>query len=581
MHLALQEDTDGKAKVAAEVLSSGISVEQTADGMNPKRNQVQPSNRGASMERGFIVQQHSVAQACTGRGGLIAPIELHRLQRIPQRRSGGGQMATIGSRGPHVNSLLDCFRVQKGNRSATVFAHTVVLKIDGGTALGAADLTYLGAQVAKFQFSQVADELLFAQELKERREPSVAAWAPEIGEPTGFADIETQRQRVAAARTGLLRRLRPRHVVAVSIYFLEQLDDGSRCQLHAFEVIEPDDGTRKAQIELHGALLVLLQRLCLHGLSAIRAGKPYRNVLLQCNIPFSTGAGALIPMAAQKLRVPIHALISITLHSKQSFSTVIRTSTLFLRACLLLAWSIAGSGAVAAANAPIPARAPSINCVGNDEVDSSQTQKGASVPIRVEQSIADQIAYYKAEHGSGIFAPKGWYCRAWNGSNGSFLAVTPKPIPPPYFPLPSIGGPAVTIATWDGESSGRVRVAIVASQLFAVAGSEFVARVRQEHLISDSAFDPESYPDDQLQYLSDRFVEYTTPANRAGLGTDGMLDMSNLPIRGLTILNRVDEANSLIEVRVRLPPNLSSLTEPILTVETSCVQLPKGCRSLQ
>jgi len=60
-----------------------------------------------------------------------------------------------------------------------------------------------------------------------------------------------------------------------------------------------------------------------------------------------------------------------------------------------------------------------------------------------------------------------------------------------------------------------------------------------------------------------------------------MLDMSNLPIRGLTILNLVDEANSLIEVRVRLPPNLSSLTEPILTVETSCVQLPKGCRSLQ
>jgi hypothetical protein len=49
----------------------------------------------------------------------------------------------------------------------------------------------------------------------------------------------------------------------------------------------------------------------------------------------------------------------------------------------------------------------------------------------------------------------------------------------------------------------------------------------------------------------------------------------------LTILNLVDDANSLIEVRVRLPPNLGSLTDPILTVETSCVQLPKGCRSLQ
>ena len=176
--------------------------------------------------------------------------------------------------------------------------------------------------------------------------------------------------------------------------------------------------------------------------------------------------------------------------------------------------------------------------------------------FRSSNPSPDQIAYYKAEHGSGIFAPKGWYCRAWNGSNGSFLAVTPKPIPPPYFPLPSISGPAVTIATWDGESSGRVRVAVVASQLFSVAGTEFIARVRQEHLISESAFDPESYPDDQLQYLSDRFVEYTTPPNHTGLGTDSMFEASNLPIRGLTILNLADEANSLIEVRVRLPPNL-------------------------
>jgi hypothetical protein len=281
------------------------------------------------------------------------------------------------------------------------------------------------------------------------------------------------------------------------------------------------------------------------------------------------------------LSVPVCALISITLHSQLRSSLVICPSRTYLPVCLGLAWSIAGAGALSAAAVPIQPRAQTINCVGNDQVDSSLVQKGASVPVPVEQSIADQLAYYKAEHGSGIFAPKGWYCRAWNGSNGSFLAVTPKPIPPPYFPLPSIGGPAVTIATWDGESSGRVRVAVVASQLFSVAGSDFAARVRQEHLIADSAFDPESYPDDQLQYLSDRFVEYTTPANHTGLGTDGMLDMSNLPVRGLTILNLADEANSLIEVRVRLPPNLNSLTEPILSVETSCVQLPKGCRSLQ
>jgi len=128
VHLALYEYTDGKAKVIGAVLSSAIALEQTADGVNAKRNQIQSPNRGASGERGFI-----------------APIELHLLQRITQRRSCGGQVATIGSRGPHVNGLLDCFRVQKRHWSATVFAHAVVLKIDGRAALRAANLTHLGA----------------------------------------------------------------------------------------------------------------------------------------------------------------------------------------------------------------------------------------------------------------------------------------------------------------------------------------------------------------------------------------------------------------------------------------------------
>jgi hypothetical protein len=169
--------------------------------------------------------------------------------------------------------------------------------------------------VPKFQFSEVADELLFAQELEERGEPSVTTRAPEIRELTGFADIETQHQRGAAARTGLLRRLRLRNVVAMSVDLLEQLDHGRWRQLHAFEVIEPDAGTGEAQIELNGALFVLLERLRLHGLSAIGALKSRREVLLQCSIPSSARLGALIAMVPRKLRVPMYALISITLHS--------------------------------------------------------------------------------------------------------------------------------------------------------------------------------------------------------------------------------------------------------------------------
>lgn len=200
------------------------------------------------------------------------------------------------------------------------------------------------------------------------------------------------------------------------------------------------------------------------------------------------------------------------------------------------------------------------------------------MPAAVEQPMARQIAFYQTEQGPGAYAPKGWYCHGWYGSNGTVLVVTPKPVPPPYFPLPAIATPAVTIESTDAGSSGRFHLAIVAAQLFAVAGSELINRVRQEHLISDSSFDPVPHPDDQLTYLSDQFVEYTTPANHTGLGTDGLLEMSDLPIRGLTLLNPQAQVNTLTEVRVRLPPGLSAVAETIVQLQTACVQRPRGCR---
>jgi hypothetical protein len=120
----------------------------------------------------------------------------------------------------------------------------------------------------------------------------------------------------------------------------------------------------------------------------------------------------------------------------------------------------------------------------------------------------------------------------------------------------------------------------VAGQLFPLVGDDFITAVKHEHLISDSSFDVVPYPDDQLRYLSDRFVEYTTPANRTGFGTDGLIKMSNLPIRGLTILNLDAEVNSLIEVRVKLPASFNAVAAAIVQLETACLQLQRGCRGL-
>jgi len=238
----------------------------------------------------------------------------------------------------------------------------------------------------------------------------------------------------------------------------------------------------------------------------------------------------------------------------------------------------------AMASAAIPEvqqRVPAVGCPANDQMGPARLQTGESMPAPVEQRMAEQIAYYKAERSPGVYAPKGWSCRAWYGSNGSVLVVTPKRIEPPYFPLPMITGPAVMIETSDGGTSGRFHVAIVAAQLFPLVGSEFITRVRQEHLISDSSFDVEPHSDDQLRYLSDRFVEYTTPPNRTGLGTDGMFETSDFAVRGLIILNLEDEVNSLTEVRVRLPAGPNSVAAAILQLETSCIQPHGRCRGFQ
>jgi hypothetical protein len=116
--------------------------------------------------------------------------------------------------------------------------------------------------------------------------------------------------------------------------------------------------------------------------------------------------------------------------------------------------------------------------------------------------------------------------------------------------------------------------------MFPLLGHELIDRVREEHLISDASFNTEPYPDDRLDYLSDRLAEYTTPANRSGLGTDSLLEPSDLPIQGLTLLNPDVIADALTELRIRLPPPLIAVENAVIELETRCLQLRQGCRGL-
>jgi hypothetical protein len=251
-----------------------------------------------------------------------------------------------------------------------------------------------------------------------------------------------------------------------------------------------------------------------------------------------------------------------------------------MRIRVLLCCAAVAAAKTAGAQQPVPVPVPLVECPTNDQPGRSGPRVGVSMPAPVDGRMAEQIAYYRSLRSPGVYAPRGWQCHGWDGSNGTILVVTPRRLEPPFFPLPVITGPAVMIQSSDAGSSGRFHVAVVAAQLFALIADEFIATIRQERVISDASLQAAPDPDDQIQYISDRLVQFTTPANRNGLGTDGLFEMSEWPVRGLTILNLENDVNSLTEVRVRLPPALNAAASAIVQLETTCIQLQGGCRGV-
>lgn len=131
---------------------------------------------------------------------------------------------------------------------------------------------------------------------------------------------------------------------------------------------------------------------------------------------------------------------------------------------------------------------------------------------------------------------------------------------PDDIPPPKIHGPAVSMRSILGGTSGRFPVTITAARLFPISGRAFIAEVRSEDVIPDSSFEVKPFPDDRLQYLNDHELLYTTPANSDGLGTAGMLTQSDRPVQGLILL---DADNNLSEIQLRLPRVFVAAKRPV------------------
>jgi hypothetical protein len=185
---------------------------------------------------------------------------------------------------------------------------------------------------------------------------------------------------------------------------------------------------------------------------------------------------------------------------------------------------------------------------------------GKSKSLQIAPATAQQLAYYHGNGAYGVLAPRGWYCFSSYGSMGTSLYVSSQPITSGQISS-STWKPTIELDVSFGGTSGRWQVAEIIAHVFP-AHMNFVRNVIAQGVAPKSAFPVGPFPGDDLKYLSQEVVEYETPPNVAGLGTQSQFLLQGAyPIVGVAILTGPE--TDLVQLSARLPPALAGL-EPII-----------------
>ena len=70
---------------------------------------------------------------------------------------------------------------------------------------------------------------------------------------------------------------------------------------------------------------------------------------------------------------------------------------------------------------------PFVGCRSDGQTGSKDAPEVTST-VALPARAARALAYYKAAVGTGILAPRGWYCLGFFGSGGEGLILSPEPI---------------------------------------------------------------------------------------------------------------------------------------------------------
>jgi hypothetical protein len=215
-------------------------------------------------------------------------------------------------------------------------------------------------------------------------------------------------------------------------------------------------------------------------------------------------------------------------------------------------------------NRPTSHTVPFVGCKADGQVGPQPAPKGHSKTLSIPAEAAQNLAYYKGEYGPGVLAPRGWNCFEAYGSNGNTLYVSPDPINSAIFfsdHWHGFSGPAIQLSISVGDTSGRFEVAAIIARVFP-AHRKFVRDVIAEKIEPASEFPFGPYPKDKLAYKGHDLVEYETPAQTDGLGTESRLLKNADPIRGVEILS--GEELDLIHLHVRLSSDRVDLASTII-----------------
>jgi len=202
---------------------------------------------------------------------------------------------------------------------------------------------------------------------------------------------------------------------------------------------------------------------------------------------------------------------------------------------------------------------PFVGCPADGQAGPLAPPKGAPRHLPIPANVAAQLAYYQANQGRGVLGPRGWFCFETYGSGGGSLILTPAPHNSSYFfsdHLQSLAGPAIEYNGMEGGTSGRFDVALVAARVFPHF-RWFVKKVIAEDVEPASDFHFGPFPADRLTYKSDHLVEFVTPSNSVGLGTQSWLAKGPGDITGFAWIGGEDTDVMLLSMR--LPPALASL----------------------